>query len=185
MVRRALLATLTLVMAISAFAARNRWDIRTSAVRIPFDHFVLATMLPEGWSVDGGQVLPPEEMRHACQVHGVVYTDRDWNRTLAAGLEPENAARSAERRVLFKVGGHVAVKNDYADGSRKRIERIYVNLADLEPGSLAIWSFERDDTAEGKQCEMEFDVFVSSASIMLRPDADASPLPAVPTSQKR
>jgi hypothetical protein len=172
-------------MAISALAAGKPWDIRTSAVRIPFDHFVLAARLPEGWSVDGGQVLPPEEMRHACQLHGVVYTGRDWNRTLAAGLEPQNAARAAERRSLFRVGGHVAVRNDHADGSGKRIENVYIDLADLEPGSLAIWSFERDNTAEGLQCETGFDIFIGSTSIVLPPDAGASPLPAVPGNGQR
>jgi hypothetical protein len=185
MTRRALLATLTVVMAISAFAARSPWDIRTSAIRFPFDRFVLATRLPEGWSVDGGQVLPPEEMRHACRVRGDVYSDRDWNRTLAAGLEPDNAARSAERRSLFRVGGHVAVRNELVDGSGKRIENVYIDLSDLEPGSLAIWSFERDDTAEGKECEMGFDIFVTSASIVLPPDAGASSLPAVPGNGQR
>src|SRR6266481_688312 len=110
MVRRVMLATLTFVVAISALAAGKRWDIQTTAISLPFDRFVLAARLPEGWSVDGGQVLPPEEMRHACRVRGNVYSDRDWNRTLAAGLEPGNAARSAEHRTLFKVHGHVAVR---------------------------------------------------------------------------
>ena len=91
MVRRAILATLTFVFAISAFSAGKRWDLQTSAITIPFDRFVFSARLPEGWSVDGGQVLPPVEMRHACQVRGDIYGGRDWDRMLAAALEPDNA----------------------------------------------------------------------------------------------
>lgn len=183
--RRVILVALTFLMALSALAAGNRWDFRTSAITIPFGRFTLASQLPEGWSVDGGQVLPPVEMRHACRVRGDVFRDRDWNRTLEAGLEPENAARAAERRVVVKIDGHVAVRSDYVDASRKRIEDVYINLTDLEPGSVAIWRFEGDDTAEGKECKMGFGVFIGNASIVLRPDAGASPLPAVPTNEKR
>src|SRR5437763_4494201 len=100
MVRRAIPAILTFVLAISALAAGKRWDFQTSAITIPFDRFQLATRLPDGWSVDDGQVLPPAGMRHACHVRGDVYSNRDWNQTLATGLEPENAARAAEHRTL-------------------------------------------------------------------------------------
>lgn len=185
MVRRAILTTLSLVIAISALAAGHQWDVRTTAITIQFDRFMLATRLPEGWSVDGGQPVPPVEMRHACHVRGDVFRDRDWNRTLAAELEPNNAARAGERRVVCRVGGHVAVRNDYVNASKKRIENIYVDLADLEPGSIAIWRFEGDGTEEGNQCEMGFDTFVGSASIVLRPDAGAPPDPDAPVSQKR
>jgi len=175
--RRAILVTLTFVFASSAFAAGKRWDLQTSAITIPFDRFVFSTRLPEGWSVDGGVVLPPVEMRHACQVRGDIYGGRDWERMLEAALEPENAARSGEGRSLYKVGGHVAVKNTYVDRSGKRIENVYVNLADLEPGTVSVWRFEGDDSAEGRQCEMGFALFTGSASIVLRPDADAPPAP--------
>lgn len=167
----AIAAIVTVVAAMPALADGKQPYAHASVIRLTSAGFTLAGQVLSGWSAEDGQILPPMALRSACRVRGDFYRDRDWNQTLAAALDFGNAARSAEHRVLFKVGGHVAVSNQYM-GSSREIENVYIDLADLEAGSLAVWSFEGDATAEGRQCHMEFAGFIHSAVIRLQTSAD-------------
>jgi hypothetical protein len=162
-----MLVVATVMAAISALG--GDMPVVQPRITIPFDRFMVGARLPAGWSIEEGQVLPPMALRSACHVHGVTYGDRDWNRMLVTELDPGNVLRSSkERRVLSRIGGHVAINNQYTDLFGKRIEYVYIDLADLETGSVAVWSFEGDDTAGGRRCKLEFGMFIAGASFELR-----------------
>jgi hypothetical protein len=170
--RLATVAMSILVGAVGAFADGNRWYVHPSVITLTSSGFRLTATVPSGWSTEDGQVLPAMSLRSVCRVHGEFYRGRDWNRTLAAALDFGNIVRtSTEHRTLFRIGGHKALANQYTDGSGKAIENVYIDLADLETDSVAVWSFEGDNTAEGRQCGLQFETFIGSASIKLESDA--------------
>jgi hypothetical protein len=141
-----------------------------SRTTITVDRFVITAGLPDGWSVEDGEVQPPAALRSSCRVHGAIFSGRDWNRTLAAGLDPANVIRASnEHRELFRIGGHEAVRNEYTDSSGRTVVDIYINLTDLAPDTVALWHFDGAKTAEGRQCRIAFGFFIDSATFALRP----------------
>jgi hypothetical protein len=180
-VQRVVAAIVTVLAAMSAFAGGGERYAHASVIRVTSSGFTLAGQVPvlSGWSAEDGQIVPPIALRSACHVRGDYYEGRDWNPTLAAALDYGNVARSAgEHRVLLKVGGHSALLNEYVDRSDSTILNVYINLADLKPGSIAVWSFQGDHSAEGRQCRTEFGGFILSAAIKLEAGAGASSTPA-------
>ena len=65
-----------------------------------------------------------------------------------------------DKRELFKMGGHVAVKYE-----TKTTESVYINLDDIEPATFAVWSVENDGSAAGGQCRSEFGMIAHTIGI--------------------
>jgi len=162
----AMMLTLVAAAAVAAGEREVPWykDPGT-AVTLKASGFIFKARLPRGWSVTGGEVVPPETFTSSCQVHGEFLTNREWNRFLVAALDPRNFGRAArEERFVRRIGGLPAVSSRYtSDGNT--VINIYVNLSEIEPDSASVWSFKGDTTQEGQDCALQFMSFVSSATI--------------------
>ena len=175
--RRATVAAVAFLTVLSAFAGGNQWPTHLSAITLASSGFTLTAKVPAGWSTEDGQVLPPPAFRSACHVHAVFYRDRDWNRTLAIALGTDDASRAREKRTLSRVGGHRVVQNRFMDASGRTILNVYIDLEDLTPGGISVWSFDGTNTPEGRRCEHQFGTFIQTAAIKLEPDADPRSIP--------
>jgi hypothetical protein len=153
------------VAATLALAASGS-DVSSPALTMTSDRVTVTVRMPAGWSAAAGRIQPPAEFRQACEVRAELDSTRGWDRTLAAGLEPADLARLAkEHRALFRLSGHVAVRNWYINTAGRTVEGVYINLEDVSAGSVATWTFEGDHTAEGQRCRMEFGRFSASAKV--------------------
>jgi len=144
-----------LAVATTALGAHSRWTLKERSV-IETAPFVVSAQFPEGWSVENGQVVPPEALRSACRVQREILHGSDWNTALAGAMRDAQL----DKRELFKAGGHVAVK--YETGAT---ESVFINLDDIEPAAFAIWNVAFDQNAAGHQCRSEFDVLARTVSI--------------------
>jgi hypothetical protein len=149
-------------LALFSFAKEPHWYKRPATpVTVESSGFELRARMPEGWSysTDHGFV-PPPDFASSCRVRGMFHTDRKWDRLLESALRRGDG----DERYVLKIGGHPAVSNRYAREGRT-IRNIYINLADLQPDSSAVWTFEGSPTPEGSDCEQQFVAMIESAKI--------------------
>lgn len=123
------------------------------------DPLRVSVRLPEGWSVENGQVVPAAAVRSACQIHVSVYPDSDWNAALAPVVRDASVSR-----MLHRIGGHVAVDGRKHSGSAYE-EMVFIDLEDIRPRTLAVWNIEYDNSAEGRQCQMSFDAMLRTTDV--------------------
>ncbi len=145
------------VVAATALAADSQ-SFPKERTTIETEPFVITAFLPLGWSVENGQVVPPEALRSACRVHWSVLHGSDWNTALAGAMRDA----ILDKRELFKSGGHVVVKYE-----TNTTESVYINLDDIEPSAFALWNVEIDEAPAGRQCRSEFDALAHTVSIKL------------------
>lgn len=154
-------------MIVALLAVAPFGGAHTSAQRtlIESEPFAVTAQLPEGWTVDEGRVVPPEAIRSVCTVTKSVIQDREWKSVVADALRESPAWRQ-----LKQIGGHEAAEYRTTAGSRLT-HTVYINLDSLEPVGVAIWRVETNNTAAGRQCQLDFTVLSSS----LRIDPPATP----------
>src|SRR5260221_4856447 len=136
-----------------------------SAVTLKSSGFVFKARLPRGWSVTDGAVVPPEAFASACHVRGEFYRNREWTRFLVSALDLGDVVHaSRQQRVLRRIGGLPAVSSRDTSGGNT-VMNVYINLSEVEPDSASVWSFQGEKTQEGRDCELQFLAFVTSAAI--------------------
>jgi hypothetical protein len=138
-------------------------------VILEWSGFEVRAMLPHGWSLTTDQgFVPPPELASSCRVRGELHTDRNWDRFLVPALRSTDDVRTGGvARVVLKVDGHPAVSNRYVRGPFT-VRDIYIDLSDLQPDSLAVWTFEGAHTTEAAECERQFMAMVQGATISRR-----------------
>ena len=134
-------------------------------VTIESSGFQMRAMLPQDWSFTAEQgFVPPPALAPSCRVRGTFYTDRNWDRFLVSALRSNDVYRT-DARVAMKIGDHPAVSSRYTRDA-VTVHDIYINLADLQPDSGAVFTVESNG---GSDCEMQFVAIVHSASITRAP----------------
>src|ERR1051326_200730 len=144
-----------LAFAATAFGGHLQWNSKERSV-IETEPFVVSAFLPDGWSVENTQVVPPEALRSACRVHWELLRGSDWNIALVGAMRDTRP----DRRELFKAGGHVAVRYE-TDAT----ESVFINLDDIEPAAFAVWTVAFDQNAAGRQCQVEFGALAHTVGI--------------------
>lgn len=148
-----------LAIALSAVAAMSYRHPLGARMVIESDPFTVTARLPEGWTMEGGTIVLPDEVRSSCWVHREWVRD-DWKKALAAIIRDS----PPEWREVHKVGGHEAAEFRASTKSRTT-ESVYVNLEDLQPATFVVWSVEADNTDAGHQCRWDFAALVGSLAI--------------------
>jgi hypothetical protein len=152
-VRRFTFAALSL--AVLSLAAAP-W-LQTHRTRIESEPFVVTAQLPEGWSVDGGRVVPPETVRSACRVSRSLIQDRDWKSVVAAAMRED----APTWRQLRRISRYETAEYHTTVGSRLT-DTVYINLESM---GVAIWRVEADNSDAGWQCRSEFSLLTSTLAI--------------------
>ncbi|HYC59378.1 MAG TPA: hypothetical protein VEK79_07415 [Thermoanaerobaculia bacterium] len=131
--------------------------------------FESRVVLPQGWSFTADRgFIPPPALVSSCRVRGQFYTDRNWDRFLTSVLRSDDRYRTADdARRVHKIGDHPAVTNRYTRDVFT-VRDIYINLADLQPDSGAVFTFEGSNTPAGSDCELQFVAMIHSARITQR-----------------
>jgi hypothetical protein len=157
-------------VALFSFAKEPRWYKQPGTqVTLESSGFELRATLPHGWSFTTEQgFVPPPNLASSCRVRAEFYRDRNWDDFLVSALRStDGVGRAEDARMVLKVAGHPAVSNRYVR-EPFMVRDIYINLSDLQPDSVAVWTFEGRPTTEGFDCELQFLAMFHSATITLR-----------------